>query len=88
MGLEPFCCGGKLRASRSTARWLSVPGKGLVIGGLGAEGVHAAAAGDDGHHPHQDDHERMPGLGDPQPVEQLRHAFLGEPACGRLWCGG
>ena len=27
IGLLPFCCGGNLSASRSVARWLSVPGR-------------------------------------------------------------
>ena len=27
IGLLPFCCGGNSLASRSVARWLSVPGR-------------------------------------------------------------
>ena len=31
IGLRPFCCGGNSAASRSVARWLSVPGRLLLL---------------------------------------------------------
>ena len=72
IGFLPFCCGGNRSASRSVARWLSVPGRlrSLVVSAPTRPHRHHHRDGD--HDPRDQHQQRVPGDPVTDPIEETR----------------